>query len=285
MSKTLNLYEGKADMPDDVSENQALPELISTADPGSFARSTVVDRQPHIIKQIREDGEFDARGIERLESLIDEMKNGTVENPISIWNVDPMSFHEDELRRWEKAVGAYAGRSWLDIPWYFAESFFYFKLLCAIGYYDAESSSFMIDPFQVQKTRELSAGGGVVQTAMQLSAVLEKTRSGELSAEEGYYDFVMASLWGNRIDLSNAAVTDSSRVDFLNSDTHELVVDNAEKLCRELHSADNVDIILDNSGPELMSDLFLALYFLSLDPGRCVQLFVKNAPFYVSDTM
>ena len=36
---------------------------------------------------------------------------------------------------WDRLVAPFAGRSWLDVPWYFAEAYFYRRLLEATGYF------------------------------------------------------------------------------------------------------------------------------------------------------
>ena len=265
--------------------DRVLPEPISTADPGSFARSTVTDRHPAIIRQVCAENDLGAVAVGRLESLGEEMKTGVVVDPVDQWQVAPSLFEEEELGRWGRVVSRHAGLSWLDIPWYFAESFFYFKLLCAIGYYDRKSPSFHRDPYQEQKNRELHAEGGAIATAARLAQEVGKARSAGGSAEDLYRDFIMFSLWGNRIDLSNAAVTEQSRGSILDSSTYNLPVDHSGQLCALMSSASSLDVIMDNSGPELVCDLFLALVFLLAPGDRTVRLHVKNAPFYVSDAM
>src|SRR5205814_3619550 len=37
--------------------------------------------------------------------------------------------------QWDRAVAPHLGRRWLELPWYFAESFFYRRLLEANGYF------------------------------------------------------------------------------------------------------------------------------------------------------
>ena len=269
----------------EAAERRMLPDLISTAEPGSFARSTVTERHPRIISQVREDNDLDAGAVRKLEGLEEEMKTGVVSDPVSQRKANPSLFQKEELSRWSRAIARYAGRSWLDIPWYFAESFFYFKLLWAIGYYDEQSPSFQRDPYQAQKNRELLIGGGAIAAADQLSGLLGQIGEHEGGDEVPYREFIMASLWGNRIDLSNATVVEQSRKSFLDKDTHELPVDQSDELCRLMASVTRLDLVMDNSGPELVSDLFLSLLFLSTSPDSLVRLHVKNAPFYVSDSM
>ena len=45
--------------------------------------------------------------------------------------------HEDapDVAQWNEWSGAYFGRTWLDVPWYWAEAYFYRRLLEATGYF------------------------------------------------------------------------------------------------------------------------------------------------------
>ena len=80
------------------------------------------------------------------------------------------------------------------------------------------------------------------------------------------------SLWGNKCDLSISA---GSSQNFASDPLHQieeyesnLLVDDTEKVVDFLHNGKKdciVDIIMDNAGFELVSDLVLADYLVSSD--------------------
>ena len=80
------------------------------------------------------------------------------------------------------------------------------------------------------------------------------------------------SLWGNKCDLSISA---GSSQNFHHDPLHQiteyesnLLIDDAEKVVDFLHNGKKdciVDIIMDNAGFELVSDLVLADYLVSSD--------------------
>src|SRR5207253_2841719 len=54
---------------------------------------------------------------------------------------------------WDRAVAPHLGRSWLNLPWYFAEAYFYRRLLEATGYFGNGSLGGR-DPFAADKASE-----------------------------------------------------------------------------------------------------------------------------------
>jgi hypothetical protein len=95
-----------------------------------------------------------------------------------------------------------------------------------------------------------------------------------------------ASLWGNRVDLSNITV-DAAGHAGLDPEAQELLlIDHGPQIEALLaRGARRIDWIADNSGPELLSDLGLIDLLLSRDVVGVVQLHVKAQPFFVSDAM
>ena len=103
-----------------------------TSEPGSFARFTVVERMPQIIRQVIEDNAYPPDIVSSLGTLIDEIAH----QPIR-----PLYESVPDIKFWNAAYSIHAGKTWLELPWYFAESYFYRKLLEAIRY-------FQIGPWQ-----------------------------------------------------------------------------------------------------------------------------------------
>ncbi len=251
-----------------------LPPSISTGDPGSYAQYAVSVRQPRIIEQVIECNQPGEAARTALLALAWEIREGRVTSPLGNGSVPPSSMSAQERRTWEDAIGAQEGRRWLDLPWYFAESFFYLKLLAAFGYYAGAARG--KDPFSPQKERELMDPDGGL--AMARRVVAEAEAMGE---EEGLAIALHSALWGNRLDLSTFEVDESRRKSVLNRDGDSLLVDHTARAVAALTRANRVQVLLDNSGPELVCDLLLADRLLARSPS--VTLHAKKAPFFVSD--
>src|SRR5947208_13798778 len=97
------------------------PPPLHTSVPNSFARDTLRGRVPEILAKPRAQlGALPpdvARGLDELDG---ELRRGTLR-----------ALREPARDRaaWDRAVAPYLGRSWLDLPWFFAETFFYRRLL------------------------------------------------------------------------------------------------------------------------------------------------------------
>jgi uncharacterized protein with ATP-grasp and redox domains len=260
------------------------PPQISTADPHSFARHTIEVRKPGILAGVLAARALPAAAVGRLERLRENIGHGTVSDSFAACPYDPSLFAAAELAAWRAAIAAQAGHSWLDLPWYFAESYFYVSLLLALGYYDPQSATCGRDPFASPKLRELSGPGGGIELAAGVLDLLESRRG----AADSLKALLRFCLWGNRVDLSNAGIAERHRSQILAADSPEdsnLLRDDTPQLVEALLSARRVDIVLDNCGPELVCDLLLALTLLDVVGVERVVLHVKQAPFFVSDAM
>ncbi len=262
--------------------DRVLPPPITAAEPGSYARYSVSIRLPRIIEQVIESNLVDASVREALRALAREIRDGAVTSPLAGGRVPPSSMDREERRTWETQIAAQEGRKWLDIPWYFAESFYYLKLLAAFGYFQgAAGDAGAADPFRPQKERELLDPDGGLAMARRIMAA-----AAGMSWEEALPLLLHSSLWGNRLDLSTFEVDESRRKSVFNRDSESLLVDHTGSAASALRSADCVHVLLDNAGPELVCDLLLVDCLLSrpdhAGPSRIV-LHAKKAPFFVSD--
>ncbi len=237
-----------------------------TSEPGSFARATIVERKPAIIADVLRLSST-ADGIRaRLESLAAEITTLPVAPPPE--GIPLREEWETEYRRWR-------GRTWLEVPWYFAEAYFYTRLLSAIGYYEGSHA----DPFLPQKADLLR------RCTSLLPALAEaEQRVQGMPAPDAFRVMARRSLWGNRVDLSNVVIAERHAHDHHRLEDTAPVIDDcaaALALVQGSPSAE-VAIICDNSGPELLADLHLADWLLGHAAERVV-LEVKPYPFFVSD--
>jgi uncharacterized protein with ATP-grasp and redox domains len=263
-----------------------LPPYISTGDPGSFAMKTILVRLPEIVDQVIQLNQFsevpDRWSPERqLIALKDDIPNGPIRDPFESFSRVESLFQAEEIRIWREEIAKYAGKPWIGIPWYFAEAYFYLKLLLAFGYYTKDSPLYLNDPFQPHKEKELLLQGGGLEIGREITHYLEK-----LGDEQDIVDaLIFFSLWGNRIDLSNLQIVEQSRGLIISRDKTHLLLDHSQALRQKLMDAGRIDIILDNSGSELVCDLLTACYLLDADAQLTLYLHTKQAPILVSDAL
>jgi hypothetical protein len=271
-----------------------LPSFLSTGDPGSFAMRTIVERKPRIVAQVLESNRVAAKARAGLEELVRDIREGLVASPFEGRDDLRGSFEPEELLAWEAEIATHAGRRWLDIPWYFAEAYFYLRLLMVWGYYDrhapgtgASIPQWPSDPFEALKEEELCGPLGGLAAARQIVRAL----GGPDGGEEALGVLLHSALWGNRVDLGCFELDESRRREVFSRDRESLVVDHTERVLAALAAARSIGMILDNAGSELSCDLLLVDRLLSSPPApesgepRRATLHVKGAPFFVSDAM
>ena len=240
-----------------------------TSDPGSFARATIVERKPQIIRQVIADNAYPSEILAALEVLRAE---------IAIRPMHPLQENAPDVDFWNAELTVFAGKTWLEVPWYFAETFFYRKLLEAVGYFQPGAWQGR-NPFQKQKDRQIE---GVIQRLAgewdQFSALDEETL---------FEALLHSSLWGNRADLSNFTVKVKARGGLDTQDERSLIlIDHTDRVRRLLSSGvERVDFICDNVGSEVLFDLTLADFLLRRGWARQIHLQLKGQPFFVSDVM
>ena len=246
----------------------APPPVIVADEPGSFPHGVLAERHPAIIRQVRDAFPYDPGVHRALDALLAGCLKGVLE---------PLPGDAHDGKRWRDwGLDSYTGRSWFDVPWLWSESYFYRRLLEAVGYFGPGPWQ-GIDPFRPFKLAELDAPG----TDEEL-AVLDSLEG--RPADEHGRALLHGSLWGNRADLG-----------FRLSDTGAgeraavpgLVADDSETFWSLLPVSESgsgtVCLVADNAGRELIPDLLLAAHLLAHGRTGRVVLHVKPYPYYVSD--
>jgi uncharacterized protein with ATP-grasp and redox domains len=182
-------------------------------------------------------------------------------------------------------------RTWQDSPWIIAEFYFYRRVIEAFSYFYNKDGNF--DMFEKQKQNGLLESLDLIR--------LYCTRLFELSASVDRRQIIQFainhSLWGNRMDLSlwpagssRERVSDASDSDSLL--TNPFVLDNniAETADFLISASDagasesgTVDVIVDNAGYELFTDLYLGYILLQQRIAKRIVFHVKGHPTFVSD--
>jgi len=253
------------------------PPPLLTSEPDSFARKTITTRKPAILKQVLADHpDYPPPIVQALNDLFDEITTG---RPIEL-----LHSAAPDQPYWHAQLAAHRGKSWLNVPWYFAEAYFYRRLLEAAGYFGGSHPAVErwrgVDPFWPQKQRELAGS-----TPWQVLALALRHTADD--SGDSFRALLHHAVWGNRVDLSyNKVAQESGRQIALEQERANLLADDTELVLARLQAArpaPRIDFICDNSGTELLLDLALADFLLRFEWANTVVLHVKFHPTFVSD--
>ncbi|MFF4832952.1 damage-control phosphatase ARMT1 family protein [Streptomyces sp. NPDC001315] len=242
------------------------PPVILGNEPGSFPHSVLAERHPAIIRQVRDATPYGPDIRRALDALLVSCAEGVLE---------PLPADAHDRDRWQAwGLGEYVGRSWFDVPWLWAESYFYRQLLEAVGYF-APGSWQGIDPFRPSKLAELDAP----ETDEELAALDDLEAR---PADEQARALLHGSLWGNRADLGFRL---SAPAGHTPDTSPALVADDSEALWSLLppSGTGTLCLVADNAGRELIPDLLLIAHLLQRRRVERAVLHIKPYPYYVSD--
>jgi hypothetical protein len=185
-------------------------------------------------------------------------------------------------------------RNWRDAPWVVSEFYLYRRLVEAFKFFETG-----YDPFSRQKVSGLvEALPNIQEIAGRLPGLLatdDKVAIIELA--------VLTSLWGNKMDLSlwpaskaqsgnDKDIESTERInEALSSNKPYILDDHTEEVTRRLlktvdkpvGSKGCVDIVVDNAGYELVSDMILGHCLLGAGVCDKVRFHTKGHPTFVSD--
>lgn len=241
------------------------PVIISNT-VGSFAWGVLHDRHPALIERVRRATPYPPEQQRALDDLLNAIAEGGLIRPLD----DP----EPWATQWQQWSAGYIGQRWADVPFLWAESFYYRKLLAALGFF-TEGPWQGVDPFAPFKSAEL-AGPKVDDELSALDNLLQ------LPQQQQDLTLLLASLWGNRADLGFQL---SAGAEGLGERVTGLVADDTAALWQVLDAGrpGKVCLVADNAGPELLPDLVLADHLLATGRAASVLLHLKPHPYYVSD--
>jgi hypothetical protein len=247
--------------------NTADSPVIRADVPGTFAHGVLAERHPALIRQVREATPYPPSARRALDALLTEITEGTVE---------PLPPEAFDARRWARwGADDHAGGPWFELPFLWAESYFYRRLLGAVGHFTAGPWQ-GLDPFAPFKDAELRSAA-VDDELAALDAL--GGRSGQEEADA----LLHAALWGNRADLGFRITSGEAAA----GDAGQLVSDDRDRLWGLVPPGAPEDtavhLIADNAGRELVPDLLLLDHLLRTGRAGRAVLHVKPYPYYVSD--
>ena len=279
------------------------PPLLDPAEAGSFARYTVLQRLPATAKRILQEGGVPSpMHRDNLMKLVEEIPDGLLRAPE---HVDCSGMPMGGCRKgwahfnhvWDQWAATRASSNWQEaLPLICTEIYFYRRVLDATGYF-REGESYLVDPFAGQKQASLTSA---LQSEALIQAVGEHWDAVQNPRNESrlrglFQTLLLADLWSNQGDLA-LAPADLSNVDrastISTSPTSRLMVDESAHALDQLltcpsglNGGARIDMVLDNSGIELLCDLLLADSLLAHELAQTVRLHVKGEPLFVSDAM
>ena len=249
----------------------ALPPPILTSEPKSFAQDTLHRRIPAILQEaISLNPDFELPVRRGLDELGTELSSGRIRE---------LREEAPDVALWNEVSAPHLGRTWLDVPWYWAEAYFYRRLLEATGYF-REGRWRGFDPFGAKKRTEWAATAAPAAVEALLAGLPD-------DPVDRFERLFHASLWGNRTDLSYMVAAHLGGTGDSHAERENLLADDtavtwewlrARRLCP-------IAIMADNTGTELLMDLALIDFLLEARLASAVHLYLKPQPFFVSDAM
>ena len=255
-------------IPKALLKREELPPAILTSEPGSFAQYTFRERVPAILQETVRLNPFPEDIHRAFQELLAEITSG---------GIRPLREEAPDRAFWNTVSAPHFGRGWLDVPWYWAEAYFYRRILEVTRYFQPGPWC-GVDPFGPKKATELVPEAAPRAVQALLSCLPEAPRA---RFEASLY----ASLWGNRTDLSYEAAARLGRPTGARDERTNLLVDDTTALwnCLQGGQGRRVAILADNAGTELLMDLVFVEHLLTQNLVDEIQLHVKPQPFFVSD--
>lgn len=237
-----------------------------TSDKGSFAEYTVRERFPKIF-------------CENCSENYDDILNITVKKGLK-------GSDHPGLKAMKNAVKTYNKLSlhnfFNNAPFLLAEFYFYHLLLCRWHYTKTGIDRFALKKDTTQKEAQTNFTDYLEDLFFYVERVnsIENITERENKIKEKIPRLFLYSLSANTADLSQVADIKNNTVRTICDETDKCIAFLMKKMLGRGHQ---IDIICDNSGDELFSDIYLAVFLLEFDFAKKIVLHLKPVPFFVSD--
>lgn len=276
-----------------------LPPPIYSTEPGTWAYDTMSRRvDAEILQRTADDNQetFDSAEFapvkKRFEALRKELQNAA-HTKLTYLDDLPADSSPERVKEWEEwkvilEPFIERGDTWLSAPWMVTEFYVYRRLMQCVDYFNPDSPGYLYDPFIAQKRAGLRSSVGSAEPML--------SKIGNLPADaQGIAIAASIALWGNKMDLSlwpaDAANTNKDIfTEILDAAVENLLHNDEDVLavhCDKLRAAGGgqVDIIVDNAGFELITDLALGQYLIQSGIAKTVTFQLKSHPTFVSDAL
>ncbi|MEV8477312.1 damage-control phosphatase ARMT1 family protein [Streptomyces sp. NPDC051173] len=251
--------------------NETAP-VHGIAGPRAYGWGVFHERHPALIRRLCDSNPYGPAQRSRLEALVEESRSGAVRPP------EPVTAGHAP---WLSGGDGLYGRPWSELPFLWAENYFYLRLLECVDHFTPGPWQ-GVDPFAPMKSAELADPGLESDTAW-------RDELDGASPEESFHALLLASLYGNRADLGFRLVqeTTAGADGAAGTEDTPLLADDSAAVWRHLtgRPPGEVHVVLDNAGRELLADLLLADHLLATGRATGVVLHVKPRPYFVSDAV
>lgn len=278
----------------------------------SFAYKTIKERMPAILTRIIDSlsheeweivekyGKSSANELHQVIAEIRRLKDEIVANeplPPLVASENESATNCSKIKIWNDYAAERAnleGRvpTWYRTTWIYCECFMYQRLAQAFALTKTLRN---YDPFAKQKREGFDGSiASVIAVATYTLAQVNGSRnisSAELKRE--FTKLLRLDLWGNRCDLSLSEGVANGQVgnplDLLEGLEKDILVDDTEFVWDSLVKAQKtngtitIDIVLDNAGYELFTDLCLAAFLVANNLAHKIRFYVKSVPWFISD--
>lgn len=166
--------------------------------------------------------------------------------------------------------------------WLLVECYMYRKIWEAF-----EKTKYLreFDPFRFSKEELFQSALPQIKETI---AHLQKLSGNPLANKEDFCSLLEVNLWSNKGDLSlSPDGVQPILAAQLGQLSKNILINDSEKVWNALQSSDGdtIDIVCDNAGAELLSDLCVAHYLTEKKLVEKVNFHVKSLPWFVSDVM
>ena len=233
------------------------PDFIMTCELNSFAANTVKNRLPAIVRSVMDNNNFDNGIADRLECLLRDIPDGELKL---------LSASADVCRKINTEIRKHKYR-WNNAPFIFVENYLYHLLKGICNYSNTKN-----DYFAFKKNDD------VLSKKEFLIGVIDNFKNlARSDFDKSLKSVLHFNLFGNVADLSQIGIS--------NDKSMNLLIDDTDKIKAVFNSSNQIDIVLDNSGEELLYDILFSHWILSKTKTTKVNLHFKTFPYFVSDAM
>lgn len=278
----------------------SIPQPYVNSDKNSFANTSLLKRWPAIVDGIIADllrassTALPARQgeTEKLINQINKLKTSMANND----KIEPLPSTLSDAEVYNSTRDISRGARWEEASWLTSECALYRKLHAIFQ----ESENWKsYDMFELTKNETFQKSADAVSSLAKryhvITQQLQTAEGGKLekaALEVLFHEIISTSLWGNATDLSLLVTVTLEELKKLqvaaeNRDKESLLTNDFGNVWKQLNSqiGGRVDIVLDNSGFELYTDLVLALFLLDNDLAEQIVLHPKNQGWFVSDVV
>ncbi|KAJ1667035.1 Hairy/enhancer-of-split with YRPW motif protein 2 [Coemansia sp. RSA 1813] len=280
--------------------NTPYEPLIADRDGTNFTFESLHSRVPHILTDIINDfytaiQDYEGANVEatvsegkELTSALSKLKHEMVtDKQLTALEEDGVG----DVAVWNEWLTTYFPKaSWYSTPFLAWETYMYRRIATIF-----KRSVYWKDyDFFVNKKQStfMASMVAVAKLCSRVDALTKECKAGgSTKLHLGFVEMLQASLWGNQTDLSmfpdlsNEALEEmQARISSGENDS-KVVSNDAERIWKLVSQikGGRFDIVLDNSGFELLQDVLLAHWLVELGFASKVVFHPKRIPWYVSD--